>query len=165
MLNVLVLVAAGATAWWIFSPSLRFLRGFGALLDSAATQTGPLQLLTNTLSASGRFGGRAVRMRVIGSREESPGRIEIEVAVRAPDGAPWKDSRATTADPRLSRATFDLEGRFELILTLQGGWLQATWTPLRLTFPGPFDPARWRTTLEQLQVLAEWLEARPRGSA
>jgi hypothetical protein len=94
------------------------------------------------------------------ARRKRRGEVGLSMSTTAPDGSPWKDSSLTARNADVSRATFDLEGKYELILTLAEGSLRATWRPVRFRFPGPFDEVRWRNTLAQMHVLAEWLERR-----
>lgn len=99
-------------------------------------------------------------LEMVQPRRRRAGYVVLSMKTDAPDGAPWKDSLLTSQDGDISRATFDLEGRYELILMLDDGWLRAKWAPSRWRFPGRFDPDRWRKTLAQMQVLVEWAEKR-----
>jgi hypothetical protein len=159
MFAILVIIISALGVWWMLSRTLEFAQGFGRLVERSQMRFGVSTLLTRRASVSGRFKDRRVIARLEQPFEHSPGRVLLAMEVRAPDGAPWKDASLTARNPDVSRATFDLEGRHELILTLTGGWLEAVWTPPPgALFPGRFDEGRWRNTLSQMQVLAEWLE-------
>jgi hypothetical protein len=109
-------------------------------------------------SVAGRFKQREVRLTLLHPAEHRFATIELAMSTHARDGAPWKDTSLLARNPEISRATFDLEGRYELVLALADGWLRATWSRPGVWFPGPFDEARWRNTLHQMDVLAEWME-------
>ena len=158
MIAVLLLVVLALGWWWFLAPSARFTQRFAALIDSPAAPAG-LLALTSRSTISGKFKGRPVVLRIVRPREDRPGVVVLTMKTAAPDGAPWKDSTLVARDPDVGRATFDLEGRYELVLSMSNGWLTATWMPLSFGgFPGRFDEHRWRTTLAQMHVLAEWLE-------
>ena len=160
MFGVLALFVAALAVWLFFSPTRHFLRGFAQLLDTPRPHAfAPNPFATSSLVA-GSYSSRRVQLRLEHPTEDDAGRIVLEVQVRAPDGAPWKDTSVTAHNSNLSRATFDLEGRYELILTLTDGWLRAESMSAGLFFPGSFDERRWRNTLAQMHVLASWLEGR-----
>lgn len=160
MLGLFVLIAISFGVWWACQPTRRFQQGFARLIEAPQTHYGFEHFrLVNWVG--GRFRNRAVTLQLLHPVEYQWGHVLLTMETHAPDGSPWKDSTLTADDPDLSRATFDLEGRYSLILTLKDGVLHATWTPPPGTFfPGAFDDRRWRTTLEQMHVLAQWLEAR-----
>src|SRR5262249_40064592 len=119
----------------------------------------PLRFLSGRPSANGRYGGRAVELELTLPHEHRFGTIVVSMETRAPKGEPWKDSAETLRYPDIGRATFDLEGSYELILTNDDGRLRAT-SQGHGMFPGKFDAERWRDTLAKMLVLAEWLEKR-----
>ena len=161
MMAFFVLVAGALGAWWLLTPTIRFHRGFARLINSPESGFGMVGRLQFGSWVSGRFNDRRVTLRIERQSEHVLGNVSVAMDVRAPDGAPWKDSTLTANDPALSRATFDLEGRYGLILTLANGSLRAAFnTPPGVIFPGPFDAEQWRNTLLQMNVLAEWLERR-----
>ena len=159
--GVFVLIAIALGAWWTFSPARTFLRGVARLLGAAGTQWG-FEGGGFTSFVTGRYRDRDVVVQLFHpSGEDSasrPGEVLLTMRTRARDGAPWKSSLATFDNAELSRATFHLEGRYGLQLTLADGWLKASWNSASWRFPGSFDEERWRTTLEQMHVLADWLE-------
>ena len=166
MLGIFVLIALGVGAWWTFSPGRRFLKGFAALVDDARTHWG-FEGGAFVTFVTGRYRRRAVMLQLFNpsggdGSSFSPGEVVLTMETRARESSAWKNSLANSADAELSRATFDLEGRYALVLTLGDGSLKASWTsaPGRF-FPGRFDEDRWRNTLAQTHVLVEWLE---RGS-
>ena len=159
MLAFFVLIAGALGTWWLLTPTLRFHRGFASLIDSPQSRFGRTGRLRFGSWVTGRFQNRAVTLRIERPAENVFGNVTLAMDVRAPDGAPWKDSAMTSNDPELSRATFDLEGRYGLLLTLSGGSLRASFnSPPGVLFPGPFDEEQWRNTLRQMHVVAEWLE-------
>ena len=164
MLALFILVAAlalGIASTWTFSGSGTFLREFARLIDAAPAQWG-LEGGGFTRFVTGRYQDREVMLQLLhpggDDNASRPGEIVLTMRTRARDGSPWKSSLVTFGNPELSRATFDLEGRYGLTLTLADGWLKASWTPGGWRFPGVFDERRWRTTLAQMHALAEWLE-------
>lgn len=161
MIAILILIAVALAWWWFLSPVARFTQRFATLIDTPAAPPA-LFALTGRSSVSGTFEGRPVVLRVVSPREEKAGRVVLAMRTTASDGDRWKDSTLVMRDPDISRATFDLEGRYELTLSVSNGWLTATWMPFSpLRFPGIFAEERWRTTLAQMAVLARWLESAP----
>jgi hypothetical protein len=160
MFAIAVLLAVLACTWWFILPTMHFLSGFAAILQDARIDRSLLRFVSRRSFAHGRFGGRAVQLEITQPREHDIGHVVVSMEVHAPKGEPWKDSAETFRHPDISRATFDLEGKSELILTNDDGWLRAASQQRSFRFPGHFDPDRWRRTLENMQVLAEWLEKR-----
>lgn len=158
MFGLLILILTVAGLWFTFTPTLRFSRRFARLIDSPKTRTS-FNPFAPATSVSGWYNERRVELRLEQPLENSLGRVVVKMQVRARDGAPWKDAAVTATNPEVSRATFDLEGRYELALMLRGGWLQAGQIPFDGLFPGRFEEGRWRQTLAQMAVLADWLEA------
>jgi hypothetical protein len=163
MLGILVLIALGVGAWWTFSPGRPFLKGFAALLDDARTHWG-FEGGAFVTFVAGRYRRRAVMLQLFhptggDGGSFNPGKLVLTMETRARERSAWKNSLATFNNPDLARATFDLEGRYGLILAMGDGSLNAAWTsaPGR-SFPGRFDEDRWRNTLAQMRVLVEWLE-------
>jgi hypothetical protein len=163
VIAVVVLAAIGAGMWWMSSPTRRFLQGFSRLVQDPRRHY-LLEDLRLVRWVEASYGGRRVTLQLVPpvaseSQSFEFGMVLLTMDVRAPDGSAWKDSTRTLGNPELSRATFDLEGRYELRLTLADGSLEAVWSPpAGRMFPGPFDEARWRNTLAQMRVVAEWLE-------
>lgn len=160
---ILVLAAMAWLWWWLYTPTIRFVQGFGALLESAEPQIGILSLIFGTPTVTGRFKDRRVVLHLVQPRRNRPGHVALSIETTAPDAPLWKDSRLTSQDGEISRATFDLEARYELILTMEPGWFGAKWRP-SWRFPGPFDARRWQNTLAQMHVLVEWMEQRHRNA-
>jgi hypothetical protein len=158
---VIFVVIVVLVAWRFFGSSAsRFEREFAALIDSPATTGGLAAFFSRTSSVSGTYRGRAVQLLVTRPARHSPGVVTLSMQTNAPPGSPWKDSGLTTRHADISRATFDLEGRYEVVLKREGQWLCADWTPRAgVLFPGAFDEARWRNTLAQMQIVVDWLEA------
>ena len=165
MLFLPILAIVAVLTWWLFSPTARFLNGFANLVDWPRTNRSLLKSLSCRSSVTGRFRERAVTLEIVHPYENRIGEIVLSMEVRAPGGAPWKDSTLTSRNPDISRATFDLEGKYEWILAAGDGWLRASSRPIVLRFPGRFDPDKWRNSLSQMHVLADWLEKRASGSA
>jgi hypothetical protein len=160
MFGILAMIVVIAGGWWLLSPTMRFLSGFSGLLDNPRIDRGPLRFFLGRSFVNGTFGGRAVHLQLTHPYEHRIGEIVVSIEAHAPPGEPWKDSTEISGHPEISRATYDLEGRYELILTTADGWLRATSRPPFVRFPGRFDPARWRSTLVNMRALAEWLEKR-----
>ena len=161
MFALLTLTAIAVGMRWFLLPTLTLQRGVARMLDDAKTAFHFGLSSGLVFTAAGRFSNRRATLQIVQPRKHVAGEVLLAMEARAPDGADWKDSSLTRADPDLSRATFDVEGRYGLILTLTGGWLRATWNPLPgLRFPGRFDEEQWRNTLTQMHVIAEWLERR-----
>ena len=159
---ILVLLAIGWLWWWLYVPTIRFVQEFASLVDNPETHSGVLTLIFARPTVTGRFNDRPVELEIVQPARHRVGYVLLSMKTTAPDGTPWKDSLLTTSDGDVSRATFDLEGRYELILTLADGWFRAKWTPSGWRFPGPFDPDRWRNTFAHMHALAEWMEKRQR---
>ena len=157
MLMLLVLIALGFLWWWFLSPTRLFLQGFAGLLEGA--DYSPAKLFSFRATISGRFRGRSVGLDLHQPGENRLASLIVLMKTSAPDGSSWKDSTLLSRNPEISRATFDLEGRHALVLTLSGGWLRATETPFGVRFPGPFDPEKWQNVLQQMETLVRWLEA------
>jgi hypothetical protein len=165
MYGIFVLIVLGLVSWWALSPGRRFQSGFARLVERARTHWG-FEGGRLTTFVTGTYRGRPLTLQLFhpaGGEDSTnaPGQVVLTMQVRAGESAAWKSSLANFNDPELSRATFDLEGRYGLRLTLQDASLQAAWTPPpgRL-FPGAFDEQRWRNTLAQMHVVAGWLERR-----
>jgi hypothetical protein len=148
-------------AWLLFASSgSRFERRFAALIDSPATTGGLATFFSRASTVSGTYRGRAVQLLLRRPARHSPGVVTLSLQTDAPPGSPWKDSALTTRNADISRATFDLEGRYELVLKREGRWLSAEWTPQAgILFPGAFDETRWRNMLAQMTVVVDWMEA------
>lgn len=159
---ILVLLAIALLWWWLYTPTIRFIREFASLVDVPEIRSGVPTLIFARPTVTGRFNDRPVELQMVPPAKHRVGHVLLSMKTTAPDGAPWKDSLLTTSDGDVSRATFDLEARYELILSLADGWLRAKWTPSRLRFPGRFDPDRWRKTLAHMHALAGWMEKRDR---
>jgi hypothetical protein len=161
VLAILSLVAVGFMMWWFLAPSSRFQQGFSRLIDTPRTRRRiNTSMMQYESSVAGRFKQREVRLTLLHPAEHRFATIELAMSTHARDGAPWKDTSLLARNPEISRATFDLEGKYELVLTLADGWLRASWSRPGVWFPGPFDEATWRNTLQQMDVLAEWMENR-----
>ena len=148
--------------WWLYSPTVHLLRGFAGLIEKPEMRGGIVRVVFSKPSISGFFKNRSVALYVKQPRRRSQGYVVLFMETRAPDGAPWKDSSLTSRNPDVSRATFDLEGRYEMILTLEQGMLRAKWSALVWRFPGPFDEQKWRNVLRQMDVVAAWIETQAR---
>ena len=160
MFGLTILMIVAFIAWRFLTPTLHFLSGFAGLLDDARIERGVMRTLRGRSFVNGRFGNRAVHLAIIHPYERRIGEIVVSMESHARKGEPWKDSQETSRHPGIGRATFDLEGKYELILTNDEGWLRATSRPQLVMFPGRFDAAKWRNTLANMQVLVEWLENR-----
>jgi hypothetical protein len=156
MLMLLVLIGLGFLWWWFLAPTRLFLQGFAGLLESSDYSSAKLFSFRATIS--GRFNGRPVGLDLNQPGENRLASLIVLMKTSAPDGSPWKDSTLVSQNPDISRATFDLEGKYALVLTLSGGWLRATASPLGVRFPGPFDPEKWRNVLQQMETVVRWLE-------
>jgi hypothetical protein len=160
MFAIMTLFLVGGMVWWFLAPSIAFVRGFAGLIENSHTTPIALGFPRFKSSASGQFKGRTLRLTLLHPAENIPGEGVVEMSTSAVDGEPWKDSALNRENPDLSRATFDLEGKYGLILSLADGWLRATWRRPGLKFPGPFDEAMWRNTLVQMDSIARWMEQR-----
>ena len=158
MFVIVVLFAVVALVWWFLAPGLGFVRRFAELIENPSTTPIGLEFPRFTSTASGQFKGRTVRLTLHHPARHHPGVGVVEMSTSASTGEPWKDSTLTRENPDIGRATFDLEGKYGLILSLEKGWLRATWSRRGLRFPGPFDEAVWRNTLAQMDVIARWME-------
>ncbi len=117
------------------------------------------RLISHRATISGRFNGRSVGLDIHQPTDNRFGTLEVLMKTSAPDGAPWKDSARVSRNPEISRATFDLEGKHALILTLSDGWLRAA-SQFGFRFPGPFDAEKWKNVLQQMETLVRWLAER-----
>ena len=162
MAAILVFIVVLVVWRFLLSSVSRFEREFAKLIDNPAMPGGLTTIFSRDSTVSGTYRGRAVELLVRRPDRHSPGVVVLSLQTGAPPGSPWKDSTLTTRNADISRATFDLEGRYELILTHEGQWLRAEWTPRAgVLFPGAFDETRWRTTLAQMRVVVDWMEASP----
>lgn len=148
-------------AWrFIVSPGSGFQREFAKLLGDATVPSSLTTMISRDSTVKGRYHGRPVELLVQRPMKHAPGKVRLSMRLEAPEGSPWKDSRLTSGNPDISRATFDLEGRYELILSRDSQWLHADWTPSPgILFPGSFDETRWRTMLAQMKVVVDWMES------
>ena len=160
MLVILILATIAVLVWALLTPSLTFARGFATLVDQPRVMRIAPGFPRAQSMVSGQFKGRAVRLTLLHPARNIPGEIVLAMATSAPGGAPWKDAMLTHRNPDISRATFDLEGKYGLILSLADGWLKATWSRPGVMFPGPFDEGIWRNTLVQMDTIARWMEHR-----
>jgi hypothetical protein len=160
MLGILVLIAVALALAWFLALPRYFLEGFATLIENPRTRHSLASFPRYKSSVMGQFKGRTVGLTLVQPGRKRRGEVVLSISTDAPEGSPWKDSSLTAPSADVSRATFDLEGKYELILTLTQGSLRATSNPVGLRFPGPFDEGRWRNTLAQMHVLAEWLEKR-----
>ena len=160
MAAILVFIAV-IVAWrFIVSPGSGFQREFAKLVDEATVPNSLTTLISRDSTVKGRYHGRPVELLVQRPIKHAPGKVRLSMRLAAPEGSPWKDSRLTSANPDISRATFDLEGKYELILSRDNHWLHADRTPSAgMLFPGSFDESRWRNMLAQMKVLVDWMEA------
>ena len=162
MAAILVFIVLLVVWRFFLSSATRFEREFAKLMDNPTAPGGWTPFFSRYSTVSGTYRGRAVQLLLQRPARHSPGAVTLSVQTSAPPGSPWKDSTLTTRNADISRATFDLEGRYELILTLEGQWLRAEWTPRAgVLFPGRFDETRWRNTLAQMKVVVDWMEGPP----
>jgi hypothetical protein len=160
MFAILVFAIVAAMVWWLLMPSLAFVKGFATLVETPRITHIAFSFPRFKSMVSGDYKGRAVRLTLLHPARRIPGEGVAAMATSALGGEPWKDSALTHRNPEVSRATFDLEGKYGLILSLADGWLRATWRRPGLKFPGPFDEAMWRNTLVQMDSIARWMEQR-----
>jgi hypothetical protein len=158
MLMFLTVIGLGGLVWFFVRPTAFFLRGFASLLESSDFNLAQLFWYRGTVA--GHYKGRSVGLEVHQPADNRFGRIEVLMKTSAPDGSPWKDSALVSKSPEISRATFDLEGKYALVLSLSNGWLRAASSPMLVRFPGPFDRDKWNNVLTQMETLARWLEER-----
>jgi hypothetical protein len=163
MFFIVALCAVAALVWWFLAPGVTFVRRFADLVENPSTTPIAPAFPRFNSTASGQFKGRTVRLTLHHPAKHHPGMGVVEMSTSASGGEPWKDVTLTRENPDIGRATFDLEGKYGLILSLNGGWLRATWTRRGLKFPGAFDEAMWRNTLAQLDAIASWMERRQAG--
>ena len=162
MAAILAFIVALVVWRFVLSSVSRFEREFAKLIDTRAMPSGLTTFLSRDSTVNGTYRGRAVELLLRRPARHSPGVVTLSLQTSAPPGSPWKDSTLTTRDADISRATFDLEGRYELILAHEDQWLRAEWTPRAgVLFPGAFDEIRWRNTLAQMKVVVDWMEAAP----
>jgi hypothetical protein len=160
MFAILIFAIVAALVWWLITPSLTFVRGFATLVETPHITHIALSFPRFKSMVSGVYKGRAVRLTLLHPARRIPGEGVVAMASSALGGEPWKDSALTHGNPDVSRATFDLEGKHGLILTLADGWLRAAWSRPGIMFPGPFDETIWRNTLAQMDTIARWMEER-----
>lgn len=164
MAAILVFIALIVGWRLFFSSTSQFQRGFATLLNNSSIPVGMRTLLSRYATVKGTYHGRPVELLVRQPLKHSPGIVRLSMTLVAPEGSPWKDSTLTTRNADISRATFDLEGKYELVLSREDPWLHATWSPRAgILFPGRFDETRWRNTLAQMKVLVDWIETLARG--
>jgi hypothetical protein len=156
MLLLFTSLTVALIGWWFLQPTARFLRGFAGLLEDSDFRVA--SSLSHRPRLSGRFNQRVVVLQLHHPADNRFGSFDVAIKTSAPDGERWKDSALVSRNPDISRATFDLEGKHSLVLTLADGWLRASTTPLGVRFPGPFEPDKWHHVLRQMDVLAQWLE-------
>jgi hypothetical protein len=157
MIVLFIAMTVGLLAWWFLLPTATFLRGFAGLIEGSDYRIA--SLITHQPRVSGRFHGRAVVLQLHQPGENRYGVLELLMETSAAPGARWKDSAIVSRHPEIGRATFDLEGKYSLVLTLSGGWLRASSSPLGVRFPGPFDAEKWENVLTQMETVAVWLES------
>lgn len=162
MAAILVFIVVLVVWRFFLTSASRFEREFAKLIDNPTMPGGLTTFFSRHSTVSGTYCDRAVQLLLRRPARHSPGVVTLSVQTTAPPGSPWKDSTLTTRSADISRATFDLEGRYELILTHEGQWLHAEWTPRAgVLFPGAFDEPRWRNALAQMKVVVDWLEGLP----
>ena len=160
MAAILVFIALIVGWRLFFSSTSHFQRGFATLLKDSSIPAGLGTLLSRYSTVKGTYHGRPVELLVRQPIKHSPGIVRLSMTLAAPEGSPWKDSTLTTRHADISRATFDLEGKYEMVLSRDDQWLHAEWSPRAgILFPGRFDEARWRNALAQMRVLVDWMEA------
>lgn len=160
MFFIVAVLAVGALVWWFLAPGLSFVRRFAELIENPSTTPIGLRFPGFKSTASGQFKGRSVRLTLLHPTKHRLGVGIVEMSTSASGGEAWKDSTLTRENPDIGHATFDVEGKYGLILSLEEGWLRATWRPRGLWFPGPFDEPVWRTTLAHMHTIASWMEKR-----
>lgn len=160
MFFIVVLFAVAALVWWFLAPGLAFVRRFAELIENPSTTPIAPGFPRFKSTASGQFKGRTLRLTLLHPGRHHPGEGLVEMSTTAFGGEPWKDSTLTRENPDIGRATFDVEGKYGLILSLEEGWLRAKWSRRGVMFPGPFDEGVWRNTLAQMDTIATWMERR-----
>lgn len=152
---------AGGVAWVLMSREERFLPAFARLLSDAAVESGGVYgFVSGSASASGRYKGRSVAIRLQRRRgEHSEGELVVAVKAGGPPSLTGTDVDTRAKGDEARRALFTLAVE-EMMLKVEDGWLQARWHPLGWrTFPGRFSEAKWRKVLDSLNAVAASLEA------
>ncbi|MGH3116468.1 MAG: hypothetical protein ACRD09_09730 [Vicinamibacterales bacterium] len=156
--------AAVLVMYWFSKVDERtgFLADFAKLLDRPEIRVGFANYILGRGYLVGEFAGRKVRIMLERGGEDDLGflvvSMEAGVLLRLDDG----DFEEHARDRDGERALFALKARHDLRLALRDGCVKAR-AEQRIfrSFPGRFDPDKWRDVLEQMHALAGSLE---RGS-
>ena len=160
MLAPLVLVIVGVVLWRLWAPAMAWVPAFAGLLERPVTKAGVLPFIMGLETAGGDFQGRSVLLALHHKRgRNSLGYLVVAVQPRT---TPSSGSHALSGLtlPEAREALDELEGRCDLHVSFDDGWLTARWQPNGfMIFPGRFDPDRWRGVLQAMSVVAGSLEA------
>jgi hypothetical protein len=133
---------------------------FATLLERPVKKTGFLPFVTGLETVGGDFEGRPVLLALHHKRgRNSLGYLVVAMQPNATSGFST-DVLATLTAPDGREALEELEGRSELRVSFEDGWLKARWQPGGFTIvPGQFEPQRWRGVLKAMSVVARSLES------
>jgi hypothetical protein len=158
--GLLVLALIGFVLWKLWTPAMSWAPAFATLLERPVTKTGFLPFITGLETVGGDFEGRPVLLALHHKRgRNSLGYLVVAMQPHATCGG---EALATLMTPEAREALEELEGRSELHVSVQDGWLKARWQPGGfMIFPGQFEPQRWRGVLQALSVVTRSLESAP----
>jgi len=160
MVGPLIVLLIGFTVWKLWTHVMAWTPAFAALLERPVTKAGFLPFMMGLETAGGDFEGRPVLLAVHHKRGRyDSGYLVIGMHPRT-SSAVSADALATLRTPEAREALDELEGRAELIVSFDDGWLKARWEPSGfMMFPGPFDAQRWRRVLRAMAVVTRSLES------
>ena len=160
MLGVLVLLAIGFVLWKLWTPAMGWAPAFATLLERPVTKTGFLPFITGLETVGGDFEGRPVLLALHHKRGRSSlGYLVVAMQPHVTSGVS-ADALATLTTAEAREALDELEGRSELHVSFQDGWLKARWQPGGfMIFPGQFEPQRWRRVLKAMSLVTRSLES------
>jgi hypothetical protein len=158
--GLIVLVLVGFVVWMLWAPAMGWARGFATLLERPVTKTGLLPFVMGLETAGGDFKGRPVLLALHHKRgRNSLGYLVVAMQPHTTSGVS-ADALATLTTPEVREAMEELEGRSELHVSFEDGWLKARWQPSGfMIFPGHFEPQRWRRVLQAMSVVTRSLES------
>jgi hypothetical protein len=160
VMGLLVLLLIAVVVWKLWTPAMAWAPAFATLLERPVTKTGFLPFIMGLETAGGDFEGRPVLLALHHKRgRNSLGYLVVAMQPHTTSGLS-ADALSTLTTPEVREALEELEGRSELHVSLDDGWLKARWQPGGfMVFPGQFEPQRWRCVLQAMSVVNRSLES------
>lgn len=138
-----------------------FLQDFAKLLDGPEIRAGFANYVYGRSYLVGGFSGRKVRILLERGGEDSPSFLVVSMETRDLRALSHSDFEDHARDRAGELALYALKARHDLRLALRDGCVKARAEPRMFrSFPGRFDPDKWRDVLQQMDALAGSLERR-----